>query len=359
MNLFDIESKLDGIADLCLGSGIDTGCERRVVNIKIQEDFSAQKLTDIDLALENRSALFRNGLLVQIRDMLGTNADGNSLAIIAAVNDRLCLCGCQRNVNACNRNACLAAVHLDNAVNKVHLRRSHEACNEEVAGIIIKVLRRVDLLNNAVLHYDDSGAQCHSLGLVMCYIDDRCAESLMELGDFGSHLNTELRVQVGERLVHQEYFRVTDNSTSHRDTLSLAAGKSLGLTVEELCQIQNLRRVLNHRIDLILRNLAELEAECHVVIHGHMRIQRVVLENHRDITVLGLYIIHDLAVNLECAARDIFKPCDHAQCCRLSAAGRSYKDDEFLVLNIQIEILDSFKSIGILFVNVLQIQTCH
>lgn len=109
MNLFDIESKLDGIADLRLGSGIDTGCERRVVNIKIQEDFSAQKLTDIDLALENRSALFRNGLLVQIRDMLGTNADGNGLAIIAAVNDRLCLCGCQRNVNACNRNACLVS----------------------------------------------------------------------------------------------------------------------------------------------------------------------------------------------------------------------------------------------------------
>ena len=48
--------------------------------------------------------------------MLGTDADSNGLAIIAAVNDRLCLCRSQRNINACNRNACLAAVHLDRAV---------------------------------------------------------------------------------------------------------------------------------------------------------------------------------------------------------------------------------------------------
>ena len=65
----------------------------------------------------------------------------------------------------------------------------------------------------------------------MGYIDDCGLQSLMELGNLNTHLNTQLGIQVGERLVHQKYLGITDNGAAHGHTLSLAAGKLTGLTV--------------------------------------------------------------------------------------------------------------------------------
>ena len=39
-------------------------------------------------------------------------------------------------------------------------------------GLSYRVLRCIYLLNNTVLHNNDSGTQCHSLCLVMCYVDE-------------------------------------------------------------------------------------------------------------------------------------------------------------------------------------------
>ena len=61
-------------------------------------------------------------------------------------------------------------------IHKVHLRRSDKSCNEQVARCIVKVLRCIDLLNDSVFHNDDSRSESHGFCLVMCYIDDRCAE---------------------------------------------------------------------------------------------------------------------------------------------------------------------------------------
>src|SRR5574341_1270941 len=44
-------------------------------------------------------------------------------------------------------------------------------------------------------------------------------------------------------------------------------------------------------LDLGLRHPAELEAECNVVVHAHVRVERVVLEDHRDVAVLRRHIV--------------------------------------------------------------------
>ena len=100
-------------------------------------------------------------------------------------------------------------------------------------------MRRIDLLNEAVLHNNDSVTHGHSLGLVMSYVDEGGAQLLMELGELGSHLCTELSVQVGQRLVKQEYLRLTDDSTAQRNTLSLTTGQSLRLSVEQVGDVED------------------------------------------------------------------------------------------------------------------------
>src|SRR5699024_2017167 len=142
----------------------------------------------------------------------------------------------------------------------------------------------------------------HSFCLVMCYVDDRSAQVLMELGDLNTHLDSQFCIQVGERLVHQEYLRVADDGTSHGNTLSLTTGKSLRFTVEQFLKVKDPCSLADFLVDLIFRNLAQLQSECHVVIYCHMRIQSVVLEYHRDITVFRLYIVHYFSIDLQCTA---------------------------------------------------------
>ena len=76
-------------------------------------------------------------------------------------------------------------------------------------------------------------------------VDEGRAESLVNLGELGSHLRTELCVEVRQRLVEQEYLRVTDDSTAERNTLLLTAGQSLRLSVEQVRDIQDAGGFLN------------------------------------------------------------------------------------------------------------------
>ena len=82
------------------------------------------------------------------------------------------------------------------ALYKVHLRSADKARNEKVDRHIVQVLRSIYLLDQTVLHNNDSRCHGHSLGLVMGYVDKCCADSLVDLGKLGSHGRTELCVKV-------------------------------------------------------------------------------------------------------------------------------------------------------------------
>ena len=152
----------------------------------------------------------------------------------------------------------------------------------------------------------------------MCYIDNGCLERLVKLSDLYTHLRTELRIEVTKRLIHEEDLRSTNDRTSHGNSLSLTTGQSLRLSVKQMLEVKDSCSLMYLLIDFILRNLTKLQTKCHVIIHGHMRIQSVVLENHRDISVLRLYIVHSLAIDEKITGRDILKACDHTKCRRLT-----------------------------------------
>ena len=230
---------------------------------------------------------------------------------------------------------------LQDSVDEVHLRRTQESCNELVARLLVQSLRGIYLLDDTVSHNNDTVTHGHSLGLVVGYVDECRTQLLVELGDLGSHLRTELCVQVGQRLVKQEYLRITNDCTAQRNTLSLTAGHSLRLTIQQVAQIQDLCSFFYLTCDLILRNLTQLQTECHVVKYGHVRIQSVVLEYHCDISVLRSDVVYQAVADVQLALRDFFQTSDHTQGGRLTAAGRAYQYDKFLVLDFQIYVLYS------------------
>ncbi len=74
-----------------------------------------------------------------------------------------------------------------------------------LTGWSYEVLRRADLLEQAVAHDRDAVAHRHRLDLVVGDVDGRRAEALVQPRDLGAGLHAQLGVEVRERLVHQEH----------------------------------------------------------------------------------------------------------------------------------------------------------
>ena len=56
---------------------------------------------------------------------------------------------------------------------------------------------------------------------------------------------------------------------------------------------------------------AQLQPEGHVLERAHVRVERVVLEDHRDVAVLRRELVDDLAVDQDAAAADRLEAGDH------------------------------------------------
>ena len=248
----------------------------------------------------------------------------------------------------------LIALFDEDTLDEVHLGRTDEAGNELVAGTVIKPCRAVDLLDEAVLHNDDAVTHGHSFGLVVGNVDEGGTDSLMKLGKLGTHLCTQLSVKVGERLVEKEDLRLTNDSTTESNTLTLTAGESLRLTVEQVLDVEDAGSLFNAALDLILRSLAELKTECHILENGHMGIKSVVLENHCDVAILRSDVVDQLVTDVEFAVGNLLKAGDHTQGGGLTASGRTDEDDKFLVLNLQTEIRNGNNVTLVLLVDVFK-----
>ena len=83
-----------------------------------------------------------------------------------------------------------------------------------------------------------------------------------------------------------------------------------------------------------------------------MRIESVALEYHSDVSVLRLYVIHLDSVDEELSLGDVLEAGDHTQSCGLSASGRSYEDNEFLIFYFEIEIVNSVITVLVDLLNV-------
>lgn len=100
--------------------------------------------------------------------------------------------------------------------------------------------------------------------------------------------------------------------------------------------------------------LAELKTERHVIENGHVRIKRIVLEHHCDVSVLGSDVVDKAVADKKLALGDFFKSRDHTQSGGLSASGRTDEDNELLVSYLKTKVGNGGYSARILFINVFE-----
>jgi len=71
-----------------------------------------------------------------------------------------------------------------------------------------------------------------------------------------------------------------------------------------------------------------------------MRIERIVLEDHGDVPVLGRHLIDNPVIDADLSGADLFQSGDHAQRRRFSAAGRAHQHYELFILDINVNSIN-------------------
>ena len=88
----------------------------------------------------------------------------------------------------------------------------------------------------------------------------------MQLLELDAHLDPQLGVEVGQRLVEQEDLRVAHDRTTERDALALSTRQHAGLAVEMILDVEDIGGVVDPLGDLRLVEFPHLQAEGHVVV---------------------------------------------------------------------------------------------
>ena len=183
----------------------------------------------------------------------------------------------------------------------------------------------------AGIHHDDAVGHRHRLDLIVRHVDRRRREPLVQRLDLGAHRHPQLGVEVGQRLVEQKDLRLANDCAAHRDALALTARQLAGIALQVVHQAEDLRRVVDTLIHRARRFIGQAQAERHVVEHRHVRVQRVVLEHHRDVALFRREAVNDPRADPDLAVADLLEPSDHAQQRGLAAARRADQHAELTV----------------------------
>ena len=91
--------------------------------------------------------------------------------------------------------------------------------------MVVKFGRRADLLDAALVEHRDAVGDGVRLLLVVGDVDRGDAELALQQLELGAHLDAQLGVEVGQRLVEQQHLGLDHDGAGERDALLLAAGE--------------------------------------------------------------------------------------------------------------------------------------
>ena len=162
-----------------------------------------------------------------------------------------------------------------------------EARHEFRARALVDVLGRAGLLDDAPVHHDDQVGRRHGFGLVVRHVDGRVAVFVVQPADLETHLLAEVGVEVRERLVEEQDLGLDDERAGQRHALLLAAGQLARVAARERRELGDRQDALDPALHILARQVAQAQAVGDVLEHGHVRPERVALEDHRHVAALG------------------------------------------------------------------------
>ena len=156
-----------------------------------------------------------------------------------------------------------------------------------VARVGVELLRRVQLLQPALAHDPDPVG--HGEGLLLVVGDEERGGADLELDatDLVAQLGAHLGVERRQRLVEQQHRRLDGQRPGQRDPLLLAAGELGGVVVGLVREPDELEHLPRPGGPLGPVDLAQPQAELDVGLRGQVGEQRVGLEDHAHVALVG------------------------------------------------------------------------
>src|SRR5215208_2001336 len=297
-------------------------------------DMAPAELGVDDRALE-REALGRRRLV-----------DGRELQVLdsGAEADRV-----GRRLDAAQALDGLAVVGPDavSSLERHAVRHADELGDVVGRGSLEDLLRRSELLERPGTHDREPVAERQCLDLVVGHVDGGEVESPVQLVDLGAHEVTKPGVEVRERLVEEHEVRSGDEAARKRDALLLATAELCRVAVEQGLRVDELRDVLDPLLRLRRLDAPRLQRIADVLADGHVRPERIRLEDHPDVPFVGRDVdparsVEDGAVaEGDLALFRRLETGDATQRRRLAASTRPEQDEELTLVDLEIEVVDS------------------
>ena len=224
--------------------------------------------------------------------------------------------------------------------------------NESVCRFVVDVLRSADLLDFAVLHYDDPVAHREGFLLVVSYVDKCYSEFSLHVFELKLHVLSHFEVESSKRLVEKEDLWLVDDSACYCDSLLLTARKGSDFSFFEVFKVDHLQSFAHFFVYLCFCEcFLEFKPERDVVVDIEVGEKGVTLENRVDRTQIWRKVGDILAVKQDLSSSRDLKTCDHSQCRRFAAARWAKKRYEFSAVHVKIEVGDSQSAAVELFRN--------
>ena len=205
---------------------------------------------------------------------------------------------------------------------------AEEPHHEVVGRLVVELVGAADLLDPALVDHHDLVGDLEGLLLVVGHEDRRGVHLVVQPAQPVAQLLADLRVERAERLVEQQHRRLHRERPGQRHALALAARELRGHPVAELREVHEVEQLGDPLVDLVLRPLADLEAEGDVLGHRHVLEDRVVLEDEAHVALARRQVRGLPALDGHGAGVGLVEPRDDPQQGRLAAAGRAEQGGE-------------------------------
>jgi hypothetical protein len=166
------------------------------------------------------------------------------------------------------------------------------------------------------------------------------AELFLEVHQFELRVLAQLFVQCTQRLIQQQQLGLLHQRTCERDALPLSAGQLVGFALGKLRQLDQRQHVGHALGDFRGRQLVLLQTEGDVLLHRHVRKQRIRLEHHVDRPLVRRNARHVRAIDPDAAAGGFLETGEHAQQRGLAAARAAEQAEQFLLIDLQRNVVD-------------------
>ena len=242
------------------------------------------------------------------------------------------------------------AVALDRCPGEGHVRRIERPAPQDVAAAeeardelgtraFVHLLGSADLLDAPGVHDGDPVGGRHRLALVVGDVDAGVAVGVVQPAHLEPHLLAQVGVEARERFVEQQRVGFDDQRAGERDALLLPAGKLPRVPLRERGEVRGRQDGRDLPGDGGPIELPHLEAVGDVLDDRHVRPERVRLEHHRDVALLGRQSAagrgHHAIAEEDLPAGRLDETGDQAQRGGLAAAGRPEQADQLPMLDLE------------------------